>query len=251
MQALRSSLCVLLSLIVPAAQSLALQQQHLHLDYNIKAVKGEDAPLAKTASFFVDAFWTDGTTTDAVTLSESERRELVQLQTDDMTHRYGELVGARRLQSALYEATDEASGAIVGCIGVEAALVDPQVGAVLSRSASESLIRGELNAMGARERNQYRKLNLDMLVAELFPEYKAFALVANLAVDPATRRSGLARQLCAKCEEASAAWELPAIVLQVCVPGVCRVCAGERAQRKAGDNACIQCPRGASSHAIC
>lgn len=44
---------------------------------------------------------------------------------------------------------------------------------------------------------------------------QAFALLANLAVAPSTRRSGLARELCARCEEAGRGWGFPAIFLQV------------------------------------
>ena len=49
----------------------------------------------------------------------------------------------------------------------------------------------------------------------LFPEYQVYALLANLAVAPSTRRSGLARVLCDKCEEAGAEWGVQAIMLQV------------------------------------
>ena len=60
---------------------------------------------------------------------------------------------------------------------------------------------------------------LSEIVEELLPEYKVFGLLANLAVAPSTRRSGLARRLCAKCDEAAASWDLPAISLQAAPAG--------------------------------
>ena len=69
--------------------------------------------------------------------------------------------------------------------------------------------------MGARERNQYRKMGAAELTSELFPEYQVYALLANLAVAPATRGTGLGRALCEQCEEAARDWGLAAVMLQV------------------------------------
>ena len=69
--------------------------------------------------------------------------------------------------------------------------------------------------MTARERNQFRKMDAPALTAALFPEYQVYALLANLAVAPSTRRSGLARALCATCDEAGREWGLPGMMLQV------------------------------------
>ena len=109
----------------------------------------------------------------------------------------------------------DASDKVVGCVGVEMALVQPQSGKVLSRREGEGLLANELTAMGARERNQYRKMGVVELTATLFPEYQVYALLANLAVAPATRGAGLGRALCASCEAAGAEWGLAAIMLQV------------------------------------
>ena len=48
-----------------------------------------------------------------------------------------------------------------------------------------------------------------------FPEYKCFALLANLAVAPSTRGAGLGQLLCDACDAQAEGWELPAIMLQV------------------------------------
>ena len=69
-----------------------------------------------------------------------------------MEARYAELVGKRRLESALWVARDPAPPAIIGCVGCEAAgSVDGQV---LPRRYSESLFTSALGEMGARERNE-------------------------------------------------------------------------------------------------
>lgn len=182
--------------------------------YDIAAVKGTDSSLQLASSFFVDAFWQQGTTVSSVELSEAEREQLVSQQFDDMQARYGELVGKRRLQSRLVIARG-ASGAIAGCVGVEMALIQPQSGEVLSRTKGEGILNQELSSMGARERGQYRKMDAVALTAALFPEYQVYALLANLAVAPETRRTGLARSLCDQCVTAGIDWGVQAVMLQV------------------------------------
>eukprot|EP00908_Phaeocystis_cordata_P010190 Transcript_2103.p3 GENE.Transcript_2103~~Transcript_2103.p3 ORF type:complete len:143 (+),score=65.42 Transcript_2103:633-1061(+) len=53
------------------------------------------------------------------------------------------------------------------------------------------------------------------LASHLFPEYTALGLLTNLAVAPRRRRTGLGRQLCARCAAGCAEWALPALALQV------------------------------------
>ena len=180
----------------------------------ITKAKGSDANVAEATSFFVDGFWLSGTTTEGATLSGRERSQLVSQQTDDMTARYGDLVGARRLESSLFVARDS-EGALCGCVGVEAALVDLLEQRVLTRAQGEALFAEEFASMSGRDRGIYRKMDLVELTEELLPEYKVFGLLANLAVAPSTRRTGLARRLCASCDDAVAGWGLPAISLQV------------------------------------
>lgn len=182
--------------------------------FEIGQVRGEDAALKEAASFFVEGFWQASTTVGENALSDSERVELATLQTDDMIMRYGELVGKRRLESALYLAKDPGR-AVVGCVGVEMALIEPLSGKVLSRSQGENLLNSELGRMSARERNVYRKLGAAELTSELFPEYRVCALLANLAVAPSARGQGLASVLCDACDERAIEWDLPAIMLQV------------------------------------
>uniref|UniRef100_A0A7S0PVC6 N-acetyltransferase domain-containing protein n=1 Tax=Coccolithus braarudii TaxID=221442 RepID=A0A7S0PVC6_9EUKA len=182
--------------------------------YDISRAKGNDAQLTEAASFFVEAFWEAGTTTTRLQLGGRERDQIRSQQADDMKSRYGELVGSRRLQSSLFVARDDAD-VIVGCAGVEAALVDVREGRVLSRANSEALMAAQFNGMSGRERGEFRKMDVLQLTEALLPEYKVFGLLSNLAVALATRRSGLARRLCARCDEEAARWNLPAISLQV------------------------------------
>jgi len=183
-------------------------------EYEIRPAKGNEAQVGEAADFFVDGFWLAGTTTAEVQLSDNERSQMVKLSSDDMMGRYGDLVGQRRLRSKLYVARDSA-GALVGCVGVEAAMVDMVDRRVLSRTQGEALFAREFAAMGGAERGLYRKMSVAELTAELLPEYKVFGLLANLAVAPSTRRSGLARRLCAQCDTVAAEWGMPAISLQV------------------------------------
>lgn len=182
--------------------------------YEIERCQGTDTNLESAAGFFVEGFWARGTTTSALSLTPSERARLEAVQTDDMRARYGETVGQRRLDSRFFVATDEA-GVIGGCVGVEMALVLPQKGVVLSRAAADGLLTNELNSMGARERNSFRRKSAAELTSMLFPEYQVYGLLANLAVGADARRSGLARKLCDAAEATAAEWDMPAIVLQV------------------------------------
>ena len=49
--------------------------------------------------------------------------------------------------------------------------------------------------MGARERNTYRKMDAAEITAELFPEYKCFALLANLGANIVSRFSDVLSSL--------------------------------------------------------
>ena len=60
-----------------------------------------------------------------VALTAAQRSQLESQQLDDMEARYAELVGKRRLESALWVARDPASSAIIGCVGCEVAVVKP------------------------------------------------------------------------------------------------------------------------------
>ena len=173
----------------PAARAPSVRAQALSLDsLTFEAARG-DAALDEAAAFFVDAFWSASTAAKSVDLTAKGRAELTGKQRDDMEERYGELVGARRLKSALLLAR-RADGSIAGCIGLEVAVLvraraqhHPTVPiarlraqqpllscgcswqsvmdqVVVPRNRGEAMFRAELDAMSGRERNQYRKMPL-------------------------------------------------------------------------------------------
>ena len=144
----------------------------------------------------------------------------------DFESRYGELVGARRLASALLLARDGAGGAVVGCAGVELAVVLPAAAVagaapartrVLARARAEKQIAAELAALRPRERNALRKAPLASLVPTLIGDGAALRpVLSNLAVARAARRRGLGRELVAACERvARDEWASDALLLIV------------------------------------
>jgi len=187
----------------------------LSLDsFKFEAARG-DAALDEAAAFFVDAFWSASTAAKGVELTDKGRAELTRKQRGDMEERYGELVGARRLKSALLLAR-KADGAIAGCIGLELAVLSVMDQTVVPRNRGEAMFRAELDAMSGRERNQYRKMPLQELALELLePGYGVCPLLANLAVSADSRGSGLGRELCGRVEDLALDWGYGGIVLQV------------------------------------
>ena len=144
----------------------------------------------------------------------------------DFESRYGELVGSRRLASSLLLARDGTGGAVVGCAGVELAVVLPAAaiaGAVpartrvLARAEAEKRIAAELSALRPRERNTLRKAPLAELVPMLIGDGTAVRpVLSNLAVARAARRRGLGRELVAACERvARDEWASDALLLIV------------------------------------
>ena len=158
----------------------------------------------------------------------------------------------RLFRTQLLLARDLRTRSIVGCVGTEAALFDPLTGCVLPSAQvqvahacllartpatlpasahlrltsrvvpaaqAEAVMRLELDAMDEEERARTAELygsgGVAALAAELLPEYTPLALLANLAVAPKLRRTGLARELCDCCEVGCATWALPGMLLQV------------------------------------
>lgn len=199
------------NLLQPRAQPIASDAT----EYEIAPLKGTPKEVKEWVEFFTDSFWEASTTWEGVSFTDKERKEVSEGGIQDMEQRYGQIMGKRRLQSQFFVAREPDTGKIVGCVGVEAAIVDPMLGKVFTRTEGESLIKTEFEVMSVRERPKYRRLHIKELTEAFFPEYKVFGLLANLAVDKSTRGKGLARILCKKCEEKTAEWGLDAIVLQV------------------------------------
>ena len=196
---------------------------------DITSVSG--ASLKAAAEFFADAFWLDGTTTGAVNLQGRERASLVKCVADDFQSRYGDSwaldQGPRpsstrnRLFRSRLLLAREVEGAIVGCVGVEAALFDAASGTVLPSASAEVTLRRELDAISwdekelSRTADVYREGGLAALAEILTPEYTPVGLMANLAISPSVRRTGLGAELCECCELGCTEWGLPGMILQV------------------------------------
>uniref|UniRef100_A0A6U5BYZ4 N-acetyltransferase domain-containing protein n=1 Tax=Hemiselmis andersenii TaxID=464988 RepID=A0A6U5BYZ4_HEMAN len=146
----------------------------------IEEVDPLDVPTIKqVAAFFVGAFWQDYKAQALMT--DDQKRRFCNEQFDDMRIRYG---AKSPVNSSLVIARNGPEGEIVGCVGLEMALV---MGEKILPKNRENLAR-----------------NYDMQ-----------PLLANLAVSPAARRQGLARKLCVKGEEVVRGWGQDHLLLLV------------------------------------
>jgi len=131
-----------------------------------------------TAAFFVTAFWDDYKA--EVALQGDVLKRVGTEQYVDMKNRYGQL---KALPATMIVAKNQ-QGVIVGCAGVEIALLN------------EDKIMPKTRA------------NLEQ-------GYDLQALLANVAVSPDYRGLGIARQLCLACEEQVLDWGYDSLLLLV------------------------------------
>ena len=179
------------------------------------------ATLDSVATFFAESFWLQSTTFDAVQLNDRERKQLEKRMSEEFDSRYA--IEKRRegqlFPGRLLCACEPNKGAIVGCVGVEAALFELSSGTVLPSASAEAVLRQCIDLLDPDEADRvgdvYRDRGIGALVNELCPEFLPVALLANLAVAPAMRRTGLGRELCELCEAGSAEWSMPGMMLQV------------------------------------
>jgi len=123
----------------------------------------------------------------------------------------------------------EDDGSIVGCVGVEASLFDPLSGAVLRSAQADRVLNTELDAMDDEEVNELfsqstgvaslanlvLRRDKELLVKQFLTSYVPCALLANLAVSPSFRRSGLGRELVELAETNCGTWGIDDMLLQV------------------------------------
>lgn len=183
--------------------------------------------LHDVTSFFAEAFWLSSTTVDAVQLQKRERAQLEQRMSTEFTSRYGcswetdSKARGRLFRARLLFAreADGDSAAVIGCVGIEAALFELSTGRVLPSASAEAIVRRALDYLDDDEANSaaelYRSGGVGALSQDLLPDYMPVALMANLAVDPRRRRTGVARELCELCEAGCSEWALPGMMLQV------------------------------------
>ena len=82
------------------------------------------------------ALLVQSTNTNTEAAREAQRRAVQQEALRDLSDRYGQLLGERKLKSALLVMRDEA-GAIEACCGVELAVADTQAAETLPRTEDE------------------------------------------------------------------------------------------------------------------
>ena len=222
-----ATLALLSSVLVPLRTPLLHALRHrvppspLSLMVDYEAVRADT--VAEVADFFVESFWLSSTTFDSVALSEREQSQLRRRMEDDFITRYSSswTAGGQRLfrSKMLIARENRTSAAIVGCVGFEAALYDAVAGCVLTSAQADVLLRLEIDAMDSAERMHATELHkaggIAALSQAIFPEYQPIALIANLAVSPSSRGTGIGCQLCSSCEIGCAQWRLPGLVLQV------------------------------------
>lgn len=214
---------------------------------NLKFETADVSSLPEVSAFFVDSFWLASTTFPGIELSASDRRQLMQKVADDLGPRYGikdndkrpTMMGGRRgfpsrslFETRLLLARDS-DGSIVGCAGIEAAFYVARVGQLCRSAQADRIVRAELNAMDDDEADLaaevYAKdgigglakgITLQKFTSDLeqpyLVDYKACSLLANLAVAPSYRRTGLGRALCDACVQCTTEeWKMDEIALQV------------------------------------
>jgi len=214
---------------------------------NLKFEAADEASLPEVSSFFVDNFWLASTTFGSVELSAGDKGQLVRSVADDLGSRYGiqsnekrpQMMGGRRgfPSKSLFETrlilAREPSGAIVGCVGIEAALFNPDSGLFFRGDQADKLVRTELDRMEADDADRasavYKERGIgglakgiiqqqfgDTLVQPDITMFRACSVLENLVVAPSYRQSGLGRALCDETERVTTdEWKLDMIMLQV------------------------------------
>lgn len=145
------------------------------------------------------------------TLTTTQRDGLVNVQTEDFEKRYGDLMGQRRLLSALL-----ADENMLGICGVELTLVDTESQTILSREQGEAMLKSAISRLGPKERRLLKYFDVKDLVADILPgEFDVIPILSNLAVNVDKRRSGVGLKLCQDVEALCQEWGFDEVWLQV------------------------------------
>ena len=171
------------------------------------------ASLTEAGAFFVDNFWLPQASPDFA-LSEAQRAGLAAAQLEDFEERYGELMGARRLSSALLLKRDDA-GLIAGAVSVELTLVNVDTESMISRKDGEAMFKQRIGSLGPKQRRELKDLPVGALTEELFPEFEVLPVLSNLCVAASARRQGLGNELCAAAANVARGWGFFELWLQV------------------------------------
>ena len=134
------------------------------------AIEGVELELAdggsikEVATFFVDSFWAASTTYDDVEFSTRERKQLTVQMADDFHHRYSNSwhssgKRARRFFSSRLLVARGTKGEVVGCVGLESALLDPFSRTVQAAAAAEQRMAVEFDCMVQADVARYAELH--------------------------------------------------------------------------------------------
>jgi ribosomal protein S18 acetylase RimI-like enzyme len=127
-------------------------------------------------------------------LTALQREMLVKQSFEEMNERF--FSATERLPATLLLASEGSTGNIIGCVGVEAAIVDRKRSLVLRRSRTPLL--NELQPDGSLPDGMEKR-----------------ATLACHAVDPRKRRKGLGTELFRRAADIAAQWRLGPLVLMV------------------------------------
>lgn len=190
-------------------------------DVVLSTVSGDSASLREAAEFMADSFWLQSpqdlvvNDDDPTGISDGALSSLIAKQEDDLTRKYGEIMGARRLRSCLIAAADGEGR--LGLVGVETVLLDRDTGGLLAAERSEAMLKNAVASLGPKQRRQYKDSTASELVETLLPEnLDLIVVLSNLSVSPRARRRGVAASLCREVERiAKEDWAFDEICLQV------------------------------------
>jgi len=143
----------------------------------------DEGSLAATSEFFVDAFWSNGTTFVATPLTDADRRQLTKQVANSFRQRYlpartnggGGRARASLLPSTLLVARS-ADGTVEGCAGIEAAVLDVATRQLLVREEAEARMRAAVDEAVALGDTRYANLTAVELAATLFPKQRVVSL---------------------------------------------------------------------------
>lgn len=172
------------------------------------------ADLSRAAEFFVDNFWMPQAS-EGFEPTEQQRTGLVAQQLADFEERYGELMGTRRLSSALLLQEDDA-GDVIGAVSIELTLINVQAEATVARKAAEAMFKERIGGLGPKQRRELKDFNIQDLCAELLSEeFEVLPVLSNLCVAASARRQGLGQSLYGAAANLVAMWGFFELWLQV------------------------------------
>lgn len=206
--------------------------------------------IQTAAGFLVDAYWLgscrqwihippppakqsadEPSSVPAVaTVSDSVRKTLIARQAQDLTIKYGERLGGKRLlPSCLIMAHEPLDGnnnddensivpKIKGMLGLQVVLLNTTEGNILTAVQSEEMLTMAVASLKPQQRRRYREASARQIASDLLPssDVTPVCCVSNLAVSPTCRNQGIATQLCRAAEVVAAQdWQYPDLYLKV------------------------------------